>query len=86
MNVLLLDAYNLIYRAKSGFTKGSFRGIAIMEILIVIVSLVVILAVSYKNVKLNKQVISLYGIINGLKVENNMLENRLDLLEELGNV
>jgi DNA polymerase-1 len=24
MNVLLLDAYNLIYRAKSGFTKGSF--------------------------------------------------------------
>jgi hypothetical protein len=57
-----------------------------MEILIVIASLAVILAVSYKNVKLNKQVISLYGIINGLKVENNMLENRLDLLEELGNV
>ena len=34
MNVLFLDAYNLIYRAKSGFTKGEhpviynfFRGI-----------------------------------------------------------
>jgi hypothetical protein len=24
MKVLFLDAYNLIYRAKSGFTKGDF--------------------------------------------------------------
>lgn len=57
-----------------------------MEILIVIISLAFIAMVSYKNVKLNKQVISLYGIINGLKIENNMLENRLELLEELENV
>jgi hypothetical protein len=55
-------------------------------LIIVIASLVVIVAISYKNVKLNKQVISLYGIINGLKIENNMLENRLELLEEIKNV
>jgi hypothetical protein len=24
MNVLFLDAYNLIYRARSGFTKGEY--------------------------------------------------------------
>jgi hypothetical protein len=58
-----------------------------MEILItVIVSLAVIATLLLKNDKLNKQVISLYGIINGLKIENNMLENRLELLEELKNV
>ena len=58
-----------------------------MEILItVIVSLAVIATLLLKNDKLNKQVISLYGIINGLKIENNMLENRLELLEELENV
>lgn len=58
-----------------------------METLVIaIILLAVILTVSYKNNKLNKQVISLYGIINGLKIENNMLKNRLELLEELGNV
>jgi Tfp pilus assembly major pilin PilA len=55
-------------------------------LIIVIISLAAIVAISYKNVKLNKQVISLYGIINGLKIENNMLENRLELLEEIKNV
>lgn len=58
-----------------------------METLIIVVaSLVVIVAVTLKNVKLNKKIISLYGMINGLKIENNILENRLELLEELQNV
>ena len=58
-----------------------------MEILIIVIaSLAVITTLLLKNNKLNKQVISLYGIINGLKIENNMLENRLELLEELENV
>ena len=58
-----------------------------METLIVaIILLAVILAVFYKNNKLNKQVILLYGNINELKIENNILKNRLEILEEIGNV
>ena len=58
-----------------------------MELLItVIASLCVVFVVTQKNIKLNKKIISLYGMINGLKIENNILENRLELLEELENV
>lgn len=58
-----------------------------METLVVaIILLAVILTVSYKNNKLNKEVVSLYYAINNLKIENNILKNRVEILEEIGNV
>jgi hypothetical protein len=58
-----------------------------MELLItVIVSLAITLAVALKNVKLNKEIVLLYLTINNLKIENNILKNRVEILEEIGNV
>lgn len=58
-----------------------------MELIISAVILFVVIGiVSYENIKLRKKIVSLYGMINGLKVENNILENRLELLEGLEDV
>ena len=58
-----------------------------MEILItVIASLAITLAVALKNAKLNKEIVLLYLTINNLKIENNILKNRVEILEEIGNV
>ena len=54
-----------------------------MEVFIILALFVATIYLWKDNNKLNRQIISLHGIINGTRIEKNILENRLDLLERL---